>query len=152
MSSKEKPKQPVRGQMLGAFIAAQRLQGEGVQQPGARAQATSGQEQRFTLENTLGKVDELRLQIRERSGFRPGLLMDRRNQRRTEFFQAFNQSHTTKIENPEPEQVKPAAPAQPAKPMFTCPWNDAGCTFTSDNPDALRSHVVEHTRFHPRTY
>jgi hypothetical protein len=149
----QKPK-TMRGAVLGHFLAAQRLQAQGGQQsiPQGPAEGSQvGQGQRFTLENALGKVDEMRLQMRQRSGFRPGLLMDRRNQRRSEFLQAFNQPQTTKVEDkdPEPEQPKPAAPTQP---VLECPWANEGCTFKTDSPDALKDHVAIHTRAKIRTY
>jgi len=148
----EKTKPSTRGAILGQFIAAQRLQGQGVQQSiGQSPAAQVGQGQRFTVQDALGRVDEFRARMRSQTGYQPGLLLDRRALRRAELFSAVKAPRTIVVENSEPkEQTPPSPPA--AQPAFTCPWVTEGCTFKTDSPEALQTHVELHTRGRIRTY
>lgn len=155
MSSKEqKPRQSTRGALLAGFVASARLQDQGVQQsigqvPGEGAQA--GQGARFTVQDAFGRIDEMRMRLRAQTGWTPGLVAERRAARRSEVLTAVSAPKTVIVENPGPKQENPPTPL-PVKSMFTCPWSDAGCAFTTDSPDALKTHVAVHTRAVIRTY
>lgn len=148
----EKTKPSTRGAILGQLIASQRLQSQGVQQSPAEAQV--GQGQLFNLQSIGSQVDTTRGRFRTSSGWQPGFFMTRFQGRQAERLRAVTtQRNTLMAVNSEPEDKKTAEQSQPApQPALTCPWANEGCTFKTDSPQDLQSHVALHTRSQIRTY
>jgi hypothetical protein len=147
----QKNKQAPRGVLLGQFLSAKRLEDQGVQQPGAGAQASQGRF--FNLQSITSQVDTARERVRTSSGWQPGFVMARFQARQAERLQAVStQRNTLMAVNSEPEEKKTADPPPPAsKPTFRCPWEN--CDFESEGAAAFQAHILEqHARFHPKSY
>ncbi|MGA2767983.1 MAG: hypothetical protein ABSF24_06670 [Candidatus Bathyarchaeia archaeon] len=142
----EKTKTSTRGAILGQLITAQRLQAPGqglpsTQEPGVPQQV-------FGLQNVLDKIDQVRAQFRGQTGFKPGLIAERRALRRSEVLTAVSSPKTIIVKNTETEDAP--APAPPPKAAFKCPWEN--CGFETEDAAAFQFHVTDHSRFHPKSY
>lgn len=127
-------KEPSRAQVLGALVS--QVQGQG-----------------FNVQQLTSQLDGVRDKFREQSGWEPAFFINRILGRQAERIQSLSKPRVALTQDPQPEE-KPSPPpiSKPPAPVFTCPWRNEGCTFETDSPDALKTHVTIHTRSQIRTY